>query len=95
MQKGCQPLLAGIPVINTLVLLPGGQAAPDMSLGLVGFQNLPHLRKQGGIILGQALDDVFVNGGFGDPKVPGSGPDCGAGFNDVHSQFAGSFLDGV
>ena len=66
-----------------------------MPLGFVLLQDLSHLRKQGRVVSGQALDDIFMNGRFGDAEMAGSSPDSGAGFDDVHSQFAGSFLDGV
>lgn len=36
-----------------------------------------------------------MNGGFGNSKVACGGADGGSVFDDVHSQFAGSILNGV
>jgi hypothetical protein len=66
-----------------------------MTLLFVDIQNLPYLRVQVLIAPGQALGQVFMNGRFGDAKVLGSSPDCGARFDHVHSQCAGSFFDGI
>ena len=42
------------------VLLPGGDAAPDVPLGLVHLQNGLDLQKQRPVELGQPLGDVLV-----------------------------------
>ena len=43
------------PDLFSLVLFPGGHAAPDVPLGLVGVQDDLDLFVQGLIVLGQAL----------------------------------------
>lgn len=63
-----------------------------MSLLFILFQHLPHLPVQILIAPGQPLLQVLVYGGFGNAKMKCGDPHGGTGFNDVHSQCAGSLL---
>lgn len=72
-----------------------GHSTPDMPLGLVFVQNLPHLDVKVAVILRQPLGKIFMYRGFGDSEMFGSRPYSGASFNHVHSQFAGSLLNRI
>ena len=85
----------GAQDLFSLVFLPGSQTAADMPLLLIQVQNLPHLGIKRGVILWEPLLKVFVDGGFRYPEMLCRGSHRCAVFNDVHSQFAGSALDGV
>ena len=78
---------------QAILPFPGGQAAPDVPLGFVGVQDDLHLFVQGLVVLGQALGEVLVDRGFGDPKFFRRCPDGGPVFDHVHSQLAGSLSD--
>ena len=56
----CQPQ-GSLPSLSP-VFLPGGDAAPDVPLGLVDFQNFLHLQVQRPVELGQALGDILMYG---------------------------------
>ena len=56
------------PVLLSLVLFSGGKAPTDVPLGLIGVQNDLDLFVQGLIVLGQALGQVLVNRGLGNPN---------------------------
>ena len=73
----------------------GGHSSTNMSFHLVQIQYFSYLHIQQGIALGKSQLNILVHGGFGNTKVFCSGTDCCAGFDDVHSQFAGSLLNGV
>lgn len=81
------------PVLLSLVLFSGGKAPTDVPLGLIGVQNDLDLFVQGLIVLGQALGQVLVNRGLGNPKFLRRCPDGGPVFDHVHSQLAGSLSD--
>ena len=91
-RRGCPPLLLPrtAPVLLSLVLFSGGKAPTDVPLGLIGVQNDLDLFVQGLIVLGQALGQVLVNRGLGNPKFLRRCPDGGPVFDHVHSQLAGS-----
>jgi hypothetical protein len=81
--------------LNALVFFAGCHTTADMTLPLVLLQNFPGLQVQRPIASGQPLLKILVDGGFGDAEMPCGGSDSCAVFNDVHSQLAGSLLDGV
>jgi hypothetical protein len=62
---------------------------------LVPVEDMAHLKVQGLVALWQTLLQIFVDGGFGYPEVACGRADGRAGFDDVHSQLAGSLLDCV
>ena len=88
-------VLLGRNRLYSFVFLPGGHSAPDMPLLFIQVQYLPHLSIKSGIILRKTLLQVLMDGGFGDAKVFCGSADSCAVFDDVHSQFAGSLLDGI
>lgn len=51
------------------ILLPGGKAAADVTLGFVHVQNLANLRRQGGVDLPETLGDVLMYGALAHPKL--------------------------
>ena len=67
-------------------------SAPDMAFLFIDIQNLPHLQIQGVVVLLQPVGKILMYRGFGDAEVPGSRADSGTGFDHVHSQLAGPFL---
>ena len=73
----------------------GGKTAPDVSFGFVLFQDLSDFFVQQGICFLKPVLQIFVDSGFGDAEVICGGAHRGAGFDDVHSQFAGSLVNVV
>lgn len=88
-------LLALLLLSISLVFSPGGLAAPDMPLLLVGLQHLPHLGVKPFVALGQPLLQILVYCGFGNAEMLGRAPNGGAVFDYVHSQLADPFFDSV
>ena len=72
---------SGLP--GVLVLLFRGHAAPQVTLGLVAFQDFLHLGGKARIQFKEPLRDIFMNGGLADPEFSGGGPHRGVGGNDV------------
>jgi hypothetical protein len=81
--------------LTALILVFCGQTATDVSLTLVFVQYFSDLTIQPLVALWQPNLKVFVNGGFGNPKVACGGAYSGSVFNHVHSQFAGSVFNGI
>ena len=66
--------------------------APDVPFLLVAVKNMPYLFVERRVVRAQSLGNIFVYGGLG-YMVMGCGRADGCSrFDDVHSQFAGSFL---
>ena len=89
------PRGTGELILCAFVFFASGEAAADVALAFIQIQNLPDLGIQLRIAAGQAILQILMDGGFGDAKVVCSGADCGAGFDDVHSQSTGSLVNGV
>lgn len=83
------------PFLIFTVFFPGGRPAPQMPLGLVHVQHCPDLPIQNRVALGQALLQVLMDRGFGNPELPGSGADGPPGLDHVHSQLLGPILHGT
>ena len=79
-------------ILFPAVLFPGGDAAADVSLGLVHLQDFLHLLVQHPIELGQPFGDVLVHCGFADAEFLCGGADRGPVFDDVLSQPARSSM---
>ena len=79
-------------ILFPAVLFPGGDAAADVSLGLVHLQDFLHLLVQHPIELGQPLGDVLVHCGFADAEFLCGGADRGPVLYDVKGQLTGPFL---
>ena len=78
---------------NPFIFPPGGNAPPDVPLGLVLLQHPLYLEVQGPVEGGQAFTEVLMYGGFADAELPGGGPHRGTVLYDVKRQPAGAFLD--
>jgi len=65
------------PVSCAAVFFTGGNAAPDMPLGLVHVQDLLDLYVQRPVKLGQALGDVLMYCGLADAEFLRGGADSG------------------
>ena len=89
------PAKQGAADSEAFVFLSCGQTAPDVALLFVEVQDRTHLGIQGRIAIWQTLLQIFVHSGFGNTEVSRGSPDRGAGFDDVHSKSAGSFLYGL
>ena len=76
----------------TFIFFPGSHASADVSLLFVLIQNLPYLVIQSWIVFWKSVLQILMYRGFGDLKMLRRRSDGGAGLNDVHSQFAGSFF---
>ena len=79
-------------ILFPAVLFPGGDAAADVSLGLVHLQDFLHLLVQHPIELGQPFGDVLVHCGFADAEFLCGGADRGPVFDDVLSQPEGDYF---
>ena len=79
-------------IVVPAVLFPGGDAAADVSLGLVHLQDFLHLLVQHPIELGQPFGDVLVHCGFADAEFLCGGADRGPVFDDVLSEPLGPLL---
>ena len=79
-------------VLLSFIFFPCSQAASYVALGLIYVKNSTYLSVESGVILPQALGQVFVDGGFGNAKVAGGCPNGGIGFQYVHSQITGALL---
>ena len=79
--------------LDAFVFSPGGDASPDVALGLVLLQHPLYLEVQGPVEGGQAFAEVLMYGGFADAELPGGGPHRGTVLYDVKRQPAGAFLD--
>ena len=87
------PNLFGWGIVSiSLVFSPGGHASTNMALLFIQLQNLPDLCVQRRIVGCKPLGNVFMYRRFGDVVMFCGRTDGCSGFNDVHSQFAGSFL---
>jgi hypothetical protein len=64
--------LLGLPQ----VLLPGGQAAADVTLRFIKIQNFIDVSGQLQINLGKPFPQILMYGGFGNPKFFCGGSDC-------------------
>ena len=73
----------------TLVLLPRGQSAPDMALGLVLLQHRLHLRVERAVIQRQALGQVLMYRGLADAELFRGGADGRPVFYEVKGQLPG------
>ena len=76
-------------ILFPAVLFPGGDAAADVSLGLVHLQDFLHLLVQHPIELGQPFGDVLVHCGFADAEFLCGGADRGPVFYEVKGQLPG------
>ena len=86
------PVLGLGHFLYAFIFLSGGHAATDMPFPFILIQNFPYLRIELRVMVFQTLGYIFVYRGFGNVKVFCCRSDSCAGFNHVHSQFAGSFL---
>jgi len=82
-------------LLHALVFSFCCHSAPDVAFLFVYIQYLTHLQVQGFVDMQQTVRQILMYGGFGNPKMPGSGTDRCAGFNHVHSQCTGSLLNGI
>ena len=73
----------------TLVLLPRGQSAPDMALGLVLLQHRLHLRVERAVVQRQALGQILMYRGLADTELFRGGADGGPVFYEVKGQLLG------
>ena len=76
-------------LLCTLVLLPRGQSAPDMALGLVFLQHRLYLRVERAVVQRQALGQVLMYRGFADAELFRGGADGGPVFYEVKGQLLG------
>ena len=83
-----QPMMFSFP----FVLFPGGQAAPDVSLGLVDLQHHLHLLIQGPVEGGQPLGQVLVYRGFAQAEFLGGTAHRALLFDDLQCTLAGSLF---
>lgn len=67
----------------SLVFFPGGDAAPDVPLGLVLFQYRLSLKVEGPVKGGQPFAQVLVDGGLGNAEFCGRSADGGPILYDV------------
>jgi len=79
-------------ILYTFVLFPCGYSTADVPFPFVLIKYLAYLLIEHRVIMFETLGNVFMYCGFGDMVVFCGGADCCSGFNHVHSQFAGSFL---
>ena len=82
-------------MLTLLILSFGGQSSTDMPFLLVSIQNFTNLHVKRSIAFRQSNLKVLVDRGFGYSKVTCSGANSRSIFDDVHSQFADSLLDGI
>ena len=73
----------------TLVLLPRGQSAPDMALGLVLLQHRLHLRVERAVVQRQALGQILMYRGLADAELFRGGADGRPVFYEVKGQLPG------
>ena len=77
-----------------MAVLPlGGDAAPDVALGLVELQDLPGLEVESPVIERQPLGDILVDRGLADAELRGGGTDRRLVLDDVLGQRGGPLLD--
>lgn len=69
----------------------GCQSAADVTFLLVLIQHGAGSMVKGGVQLPQPKSNILVYGGFGNTEVLRRYADGCLGFDDVHSQFTGSF----
>ena len=80
------------PDLFAFVLFPCCKATTDMPLLLVLVKNFSNFGIENLIILRKSLCQIFMYRRLGYVKMFGRRPNGGAGFDHVHSQFAGSLL---
>jgi len=79
-------------LLSAFVFFSGGHSTPDVTLLLVFIKNLPNLGIQLWVMTLKPLLQIFMYRGFGNVEFFCRCPDSCSGLNDVHSQFAGPFL---
>lgn len=74
------------------ILFPGGNAAPDMTLCFIDFQNPSDFSIQLWVDRLQAVRYVFMYGRFAYMKLLGGSTDRGIVFDDILAKFYCSFF---
>ena len=77
---------------SAAILFTGGNAAPDVPLRLVHFQNLLDLEVQRPVEQRQPFGDVLMYGGFADAELLCGGPNGGPVLYNVQGQAFGPLL---
>ena len=80
-------------LLFSLILFPGGDAAPDMPFRLVLLQDLFDLKVQRLVEGGQALRQILVHSGLGNSEFGGGGTYRRFVLYDVKGQFARALFD--
>ena len=75
------------------VLLPSGQSATDMTLGLIDIQHFSSLLRQGWIDLGKSLRDVLMYCALTDAECLRRLPHCGVVLDDIVGYSYSSFFN--
>ena len=81
-------------ILFPAVLFPGGDAAADVSLGLVHLQDVADTAIELWIDVLQAVGHVLMYSRFGYMKLLGGGADRRVVFNNILTEFDGSFFNG-
>lgn len=76
------------------VFFPCGDPAPDMALGLVHLQNVADAAVKLGIDVLQTVGHILMYGRFGYMKLLGGGANRRVVFDNILTEFDGSFFNG-